>query len=268
MFYRYLEPDHPANRGKDTERYRNAIRDVYKRADATVGQVLAQLGPKDMVMVVSDHGFQSFRRGVNLNTWLRNQGLLHLKDGAVTCGDWFDKVDWTRTRAYAFGLGGIYLNLRGREAQGIVNPGADARELKETIIRGLSGLVDEEAGRVAIKQVYDAEAVHSRGPYQAANLDLIVGYDRGYRASWECATGRVSPAVFSDNTKSWSGDHCVDPRLVPGVLFSSRPVGASDPGIEDLAPTILTLFGVEVPPHMTGQVLQLDSADARVAEAA
>jgi predicted AlkP superfamily phosphohydrolase/phosphomutase len=257
MFYRYLEADHPANRGKDTERFRHAIRDVYKRADATVGKVLDDLGPEDMVLVVSDHGFQSFRRGVNLNAWLRDQGLLHLKDGATTCGDWFDKVDWTRTRAYAFGLGGIYINQRGREAQGIVAAGAEAQQVKEAIIAELSGLRDPETGLVAVKQVFDSSAVHSRGPYQAANLDLIVGYDRGYRASWECATGQVTAAVFSDNTRSWSGDHCVDPRLVPGVLFSNRRFDAPDPGIEDLAPTILTLFGVAVPQHMTGQVLKV-----------
>lgn len=255
MFYRYLEPDHPANRGKDTERFRDAILRVYRRADATVGRVLENLRPDDMLMVVSDHGFQSFRRGVNLNSWLRDQGLLHLKDGATTCGDWFEQVDWTRTKAYAFGLGGIYINQRGREAQGIVNPGAEAQAVKEQIIQGLSGLQDPETGQVAIRQVFDAAAVHSRGPYQAANLDLIVGYDRGYRASWECATGRVTPAVFSDNTRSWSGDHCVDPRLVPGVLFSNRAVRAEDPGIEDLAPTILALFGVPVPAYMTGRVL-------------
>jgi predicted AlkP superfamily phosphohydrolase/phosphomutase len=177
-------------------------------------------------------------------------------------------VDWTRTKAYAFGLGGIYVNQRGREADGIVSPGAEAREVKDAIIRGLSGLVDAETGKVGIRQVFDAEAVHSRGPYQAANLDLIVGYDRGYRASWECATGRVTPAVFTDNTKSWSGDHCVDPRLVPGVLFSSRKLAAGDPGIEDLAPTILTLFGVAVPAHMTGKVLAVDTGPGTVPGAA
>jgi predicted AlkP superfamily phosphohydrolase/phosphomutase len=257
MFYRYLEADHPANRGKDTERFKNAILDVYRRADATVGRALAGTGPEDLLIVLSDHGFQSFRRGVNLNAWLRDAGFLALKGDARTCGDWFDQVDWSRTQAYAFGLGGIYVNQRGREAGGIVAPGAEAAAVKRAIIEGLNGLPDPEGGRIAIREVFDASAVHSRGPYQAANLDLIVGYDRGYRASWEGATGRVTEAVFSDNTKSWSGDHCVDPRLVPGVLFSSRPVTAGDPGIEDLAPTILSLFGVAVPAHMTGRVLDV-----------
>jgi predicted AlkP superfamily phosphohydrolase/phosphomutase len=257
MFYRYLEEDHPANKGKDTEVFRNAIRDVYKRADRTIGLAMAELRKDDLILVVSDHGFQSFRRGVNLNTWLLRNGLLHLKDPAAPCGDWFDNVDWTRTKAYAFGLGGIFINERGREADGIVAAGEEVAAVKRQIIEGLSGLRDEETGNVAITDVFDTERVHSGGPYQAAGLDLIVGYDRGYRASWESATGRVTDTVFTDNTKSWSGDHCVDPRLVPGVLFSNRPVQADDPGIMDMAPTILTLFGVPVPAHMTGKVLEL-----------
>lgn len=176
---------------------------------------------------------------------------------ATECGDWFDNVDWSRTRAYAFGLGGIYLNLKGREAEGIVQPGAEAGALKRQIIAGLSGLRDEERNTVAINEIFDADRVHSPGPYQAGGLDLIAGYNRGYRASWEGATGRVTARLFMDNTKSWSGDHCVDPRLVPGVLFANRPVLDGDPGIMDLAPTILTLFGVAVPAHMTGRVLSL-----------
>jgi predicted AlkP superfamily phosphohydrolase/phosphomutase len=260
MFYRYLEEDHPANRGKDTVVFRDAIRDMYRRADDMVGRVLRDARPDDVVMVISDHGFQSFRRGINLNSWLRGQGLLFLKDGATESGDWFEAVDWARTQAYAFGLGGIYLNLRGREAHGCVAPGEEAARVRERIIGGLSGLKDPATGGIAINEVFDVQRVHSPGPYRAAGLDLIVGYNRGYRASWEGATGRVTAEVFIDNTRSWSGDHCVDPRLVPGVLFCNRPVTDADPGIMDLAPTILTLFGVGVPEHMTGRVLAVADA--------
>lgn len=255
MFFRYLEDDHPANRGKDVEKFRHAIRDMYKRADDMVGRARAELRPDDLLLVISDHGFQSFRRGVNLNTWLREQGLLALNGDATECGDWFDNVDWARTKAYAFGLGGIFINLRGREAHGIVAPGEECQAVKRQIIDGLSGIVDAGTGDVAITEIFDVDKVHSRGPYQAGGLDLIAGYNRGYRASWEGATGRVTREIFTDNTKSWSGDHCVDPRLVPGVLFASRQVLDGDPGIMDLAPTILTLFGVSVPAHMTGRVL-------------
>jgi predicted AlkP superfamily phosphohydrolase/phosphomutase len=129
--------------------------------------------------------------------------------------------------------------------------------LKREIIAGLSGLRDEEANAIAINEVFNANDVHSAGPYQAGGLDLIVGYNRGYRASWQGAVGQVMESVFWDNTKSWSGDHSVDPRLVPGVIFSTHPVTSEDPGIMDLAPTILTMFGVDVPAHMTGQVLDV-----------
>jgi predicted AlkP superfamily phosphohydrolase/phosphomutase len=267
MFFRYLEDDHPANRGKDTEIYKNAIRDMYKQADDMVRRVMEELADDDMLMVISDHGFQSFRRGVNLNSWFRKNGLLYLKDPSVPGGEWFDNVDWSRTRAYAFGLGGIFINQRGREAEGIVEPGEETAALKREIIEGLSGIVDEETGDIAINEVFDVDEVHSSGPYRAAGMDLIVGYARGYRASWKCATGQVTEAVFTDNTKSWSGDHCVDPRLVPGVLFSNRPFTAKDPGIMDLAPTILTLFGVDVPGHMTGRVLDVTTSLSREAAA-
>jgi predicted AlkP superfamily phosphohydrolase/phosphomutase len=260
MFFRYLDDKHPANRGKDIEVYKNTIRDMYARADEMVGKVMRSLGPDEMFMVISDHGFQSFRRGVNLNTWLRDNGLLYILDGKES-GDWFENCDWTRTKAYAFGLGGIYLNLKGRESQGVVEP-SEAKALRKRIAEGLSGLRDEEADDIAINEVFDADDIYSGGPYRHNSPDLIAGYNRGYRASWEGAVGRVTAGVITDNTKSWSGDHCIDPRLVPGVLFCDRAVTSPDPAIGDLAPTILNLFGVDVPPHMTGKVLQMEPARA------
>jgi predicted AlkP superfamily phosphohydrolase/phosphomutase len=258
MFFRYLDDKHPANRGKDIEVYKHTIRDMYVRADEMVGRVMQQMGSNDMFMVISDHGFQSFRRGINLNTWLQEHGFLHILEGKQS-GDWFENCDWSRTRAYAFGLGGIYLNVKGREAQGIVDPG-EAKELRKTIAGGLSGLRDEDSDDIAINEVFDADDIYSGGPYRPNSPDLIVGYNSGYRASWEGAVGRVTAEVITDNTKSWSGDHCIDPRLVPGVLFCDRVIRSEDPAIGDLAPTILDLFGVEVPAHMTGKVLQVDPA--------
>ena len=259
MFFRYLDSAHPANQGKDVEKYKDTILDMYKRADEMVGRVAEKLQPDDQFLVLSDHGFQSFRRGVNLNSWLKEEGLLHLKDDLKQCGDWFENVDWSRTKAYGFGLGGLYINQEGREEEGRVAPGEESETLKSSLIDRLSGLLDDECGDVAINEVFDTRVVHSSGPYQNNGPDLIVGYNRGYRASWEGAVGRVTDSVITDNTKSWSGDHCVDPRLVPGVLFSNWPIVSSDPGIGDLAPTILDLFGVAVPDHMTGQVLKVDT---------
>ena len=258
MFFRYLEEDHPANRGKDRERYRHAIRDMYVRVDEMIRRVRAELGPEDHLVVLSDHGFQSFRRGVNVNGWLRDLGLLRLLPGADQSGEWFEGVDWSKTQAYAFGLAGIYINQTGREARGIVAPGEETAALKQRIIEGLSGYRDEACGEVAVNEVFDNQKLHPSGPYRDSGPDLIVGYNRGYRASWEGAVGRTTDSVISDNTKSWSGDHCVDPRLVPGVLFSSRKIASDDPGIMDLAPTILTQFGVDPPSYMTGVALTVE----------
>jgi predicted AlkP superfamily phosphohydrolase/phosphomutase len=255
MFWRYLDPSHPANAGKDVERHRDVIPDMYARMDALVGEVRERLGDdKDTVlMVISDHGFTNFRRGVNLNTWLKEQGYLVLKEGAETSPDWFAQVDWERTKAFTLGLTGLFINRKGREAHGQVEKAeldALCRELK----RKLEALSDPQSGEPVIREVFLTRDIH-KGPYADAAPELLIGYHKGYRHSWDCATGSVSCEVFTDNTKSWSGDHCVDPRLVPGVLFCNRQVLNANPRLIDIAPTVLDLFGLEVPGYMQGQDL-------------
>jgi predicted AlkP superfamily phosphohydrolase/phosphomutase len=221
--------------------------------DRIVGKTLAHAESGTAIFVLSDHGFCAFRRGVNLNSWLLREGYLVLDEGLATSGEHLEGLDWTRTRAYTFGLGGVYLNLRGREAHGTVTK-EEARELLDELVCKLTGLTDEETGETAIQSVYRASDIY-RGPYLGAAPDLIVGYASGYRASWDAATGRVTPAIFEDNRKAWCGDHCVDPPLVPGVLFSNLKITATDPGIEDMAPTALSLFGVAAPAWMEGRPL-------------
>ncbi len=263
MFFRYLDDRHPANKGKDIERFKNTILEMYMRVDGMVGRVMGMLGPDEHFMVISGHGFESFRRGININTWLLKNGLLNLKEGATDSADWFESVDWSRTKAYAFGMCGIYINQRGREGKGIVAPGEETDTVKRTIIEGLANYKDHEcADDIAINDVFDNARLHSGGPYRDNGPDLIVGYNSGYRASWEGAAGRVTETIISDNTRSWSGDHCIDPRLVPGVLFSNRKITSGEPAIGDLAPTILDLFGIDVPDHMTGKVLSVAPATA------
>ena len=220
--------------------------------DALVGKAMADARDGTALFVLSDHGFCAFRRGVNINAWLRDNGYLHLKNGSRESGSFFEGVDWSRTRAYALGLGGFYLNVKGREALGIVDA-RDAGPLKAEIIATLSALRDDD-GAAPIRNVY-ATADLYRGPYLDAAPDFIVGYNEGYRCAWEGAVGKVADRVIEDNDKAWSGDHCVDPVLVPGVLFSNRKIDAADPGIEDLAPTALSLFGVERPGWMEGKAL-------------
>ncbi len=250
MFYRYLEP---TAHGPGEARHANVIEKLYGDMDRVVGQTMKYVDKDTAFFVLSDHGFCGFRRGVNLNAWLHQHGYLALKDGLTEGGDYFDGIDWPRTRAYTFGLSGVYLNLLGREAQGIVQP-EQATALKQELTAKLAGLLDDSD--VAIRDVYDSAVIYN-GPYLDAAPDLIVGYAAGYRASWGAAVGKVTTTVFEENSKCWSGDHCVDPSLVPGVLFSNRKLDSdvSSPGIEDMAPTVLRLFGIEPPRWMEGKSL-------------
>ena len=250
MFWRYLEPDHPANRDKESERHRDEIRKLYQRMDDLVGRVMETLDDDTVLVVMSDHGFSSFQRSVSLNSWLYQNGYLALKD-RPTGEEWFRDVDWSRSRAYAVGLGGIYLNVAGREAKGIV-PTGEAQALKNELIAKLRDLTDPQSGAHAIRDVYDTKLIY-RGPYADEGPDLIVGFAPGYRVSWTSVTGAVAPCVFEDNVKSWSGDHCLNPPDVPGIFFTNGKIKASSVNIMDVGPTVLDLFGVPVPAHCDGR---------------
>ncbi|MCP4658169.1 MAG: nucleotide pyrophosphatase, partial [bacterium] len=182
------------------------------------------------------------------------EGYLKLKEGTDGSSEWLRDVDWSGTRAYALGLTGMFLNVKGREAEGIVEPGAAAEALKAEIIAKLNGLRDEEKSEVGITEVFDTAGLYS-GPYLVNAPDFLIGYNSGYRTSWDCASGMVSGPVFEDNVKAWSGDHCVDPRQVPGVIFCSHKLDDDDPALIDIAPTALRLFGIDPPPHMDGKSL-------------
>jgi len=253
MFWRYLDPDHPALKKGPAALDAKVIEDLFVRMDGMIGRIRAQMSPRAALFIMSDHGFKPFRRGVNLNTWLRQNGYLSLRDGAEESGEWFKGVDWNLTKAYALGLGGVYINQKGREAQGILSP-AEAKSLRIELRAKLDGLKDEETGTTAINRAYDKDEIYA-GPYKDNGPDLIIGYNAGYRASWEAVTGKVAGAVFADNTKCWSGDHCIDPAVVPGVLFSNLKLAIKEPSIMDVAPTVLELFGVTRPGHMDGRSL-------------
>ncbi len=254
MFWRYMEKGHPAPVEKNGGPGPTAIEEVYKKNDVLVGQIMGKMTEGDLLMVISDHGFASFRRGVNLNRWLLDNGYLALKEGADGSTEWLSGVDWSRTKAYVLGLTGMWLNLKGREAHGIVEPGNPAQELKRELMAKLRGLRDEEKREVGINEMFDTAALY-QGPYLSDAPDLIIGYNAGYRVSWDCATGMISGPVFEDNRKAWSGDHCIDPRLVPGIFLCSKKIRKKDPALIDIAPTTLRLFGLDPPKHMDGEPL-------------
>lgn len=256
MFWRFGEPEHPANHGELTEDLRRVIEQHYRECDAVVGGAMRFADDRTLFIALSDHGMSSFQRGVHLNTWLHDNGLLAIQDGlrpGPDAGDMLRHVDWSRTKAYALGLGSIYLNLRGRESQGIVEV-SEAPALQAAIAKGLAGLQDTQRAAVAIRSVVTREQVY-RGPFAAESPDLMVNFSSGWRVSWSTALGGVPAGWFEDNVKRWSGDHIIDPVLTPGVLAMNRPFRCEGARMEDLAPTILAALGVPRGPVMEGESL-------------
>jgi len=257
MFWRFREPGHPGNRGvPPSPEMARVIGDYYRKCDDVVGEALECADSRTLVMVVSDHGFTSFRREVHLNAWLHRNGYLALKPGldpVAGAGDLLKGVDWTRTRAYALGLGGLYLNLKGREAEGIVDE-SGAPALKAEISAGLCGLQDPAGGEPVVRSVAARESVYT-GPFVQDAPDLLVGYAPGYRVASTTAMGGVGGELVSDNLRPWSGDHVVDPAAVPGVLFMNTPFRVAGAHLQDLAPTILAALGVPAGLGMEGRSL-------------
>ncbi len=260
MFWRYLDESHPARPAKVPTAFATAIEDLYGRMDDLVGRTMAKCDDDDtLLMVLSDHGFNTFRRCIDLNRWLEENGYLVVNDDERN-KDYLAGVDWSKTRAFAIGLTGIFVNRAGKFDHGIVAP-EDAAELRDEIAAKLRDLVDPNSDAKAIKSVYQAVKAY-RGPYKENAPDLIVGYAGGYRVSWDSAVGRTNTTIFSDNTKAWSGDHCVDPSVVPGVLFANHEIVTTHPRLLDIAPTVLEMFGCPVPDYMDGRVLEVGDRKA------
>jgi predicted AlkP superfamily phosphohydrolase/phosphomutase len=231
MFWRAIDEAHPLHAQSSPEA-RDAIAWIYRESDRVLGEVRKRLGPDDRLIVLSDHGFSSFRRAAHLNRWLVEHGYLALKTGSTTSDSLFAAVDWSRSRAYALGLNSLFLNRSGREAQGIV-AAADADALKREMIAALLQWRDDD-GTPVISAMHDAAAIY-HGDAAREAPDLVVGYAAGYRASWQTTLGGVPATLLEDNRQNWSGDHCIDAALVPGVLLTSFKPVAPVNGIADVA---------------------------------
>lgn len=265
-FFRMLDKRHGLYDPQLEARLGNPILDAYRRMDGVIGEALRRADSDTTVMVVSDHGFHPFRRGVNLNTWLVRNGYMDFSgtggkdfnlEGLFGAGDFWPNVDFERTRAYALGLGQIYVNLRGREGLGVVRPGAEYRSLKQEIMRKLAGLTEPMTGEVAVRAVYDRDDSYFGELFDEAP-DLQVGMASGYRVSWQSTLGGISADVFTDNNKKWSGDHCsLDVSISAGILLCNRPLRTAIPTILDIAPTALSILGIAPPACCDGRVLSL-----------
>jgi predicted AlkP superfamily phosphohydrolase/phosphomutase len=163
----------------------------------------------------------------------------------------FLNTDWSRTQAYNYGLNGLYINERGREAEGTVNPGPEKQNLIQEIIQKLEAMKDPKTGDRPIRKAWASRDIY-HGPYVDQAPDIVVGFNLGYRISWESPSGRLLPEVIDDNTAKWSGDHCMAPDVVPGVFLANRPISTDTPRFHDITPTILQVFGIETPQDMTG----------------
>ncbi len=254
MFFRYTDPEWPGYDAERAKKYGRVIADTYKKMDKFLGEVMDEMDDHTTLLVLSDHGFAPFRRAVHINRWLIANGYMTLEDSAKKeGGEFFQNVDWSRTKAYAIGLNGLYLNLAGREKYGIVAPGA-ADALKDELVGKIEAMVDPKNGERMVNKLYRGDRSYS-GPYVKDAPDLVVGYARGYRGSWQTALGAAPEKLVEDNRKAWSGDHCIDPALVPGILLANRKITKKDPGLIDIGPTVLKIFSVPAPAAMTGKAV-------------
>jgi len=232
MFYRGLDPEHP--RFADTlPEHRDSIEWIYTEADRILAETMRRLGPDDELVVISDHGFSPFRKAVHLNRWLVENDYLTLKDGSSESDVVFANVDWSRSRAYALGLNGLFINKAGREAQGIVEAG-EVEALKRSISEDMLAWREQGDGDPVIRRVFDGLEIYPGSEDNDEAPDLVIGYQRGYRASWQTTLGAIPGSLMEPNRQKWSGDHCIDPELVPGVLFTSFKPDVQVDSIKDI----------------------------------
>ena len=261
MMWRFMDDRHPMYDAALAAKFGDAIERIYRRADMFVGDVLERVEPGTTLLVLSDHGFHSWRKAVNLNTWLVQNGYMVLEgqqpadktlDDLFSGGTFWENVDWTRTRAYAMGIGQIYVNLRGRESGGTVSPGPEADALLASLSAGLLTIRDPEDGRPIVRSVYKGREIYS-GPYIDDAPDLQVGMHEGYRVSWQTTLGGAPDGLVYPNMKKWSGDHGgYDFSTTAGVLITNRRLARPDPSIMDIAPTVLKYFNVPIPAETDG----------------
>ncbi|MFC2167877.1 alkaline phosphatase family protein [Acidobacteriota bacterium] len=254
MFWRLMDKQHPMYDPNLAEKYGNTIENIYIEADKFLDKALQKTDKDTILMVMSDHGFTSYRRSFNLNTWLKENGYHSLinpwkpwkSDDPV-----FDNTNWERTKAYALGINGLYINQKGREGEGIVGSGTETDNLIYEIARKLEEYKDPKTGENPIFKAYLSKDIY-QGPHVSNAPDLVIGYNRGYRASWETPLGGIPENILENNTQKWSGDHCMSPEVIPGILFTNKKIVSEAPSLYDLTATILQVFGIEKPEDMIG----------------
>jgi len=255
MFWRFIDKDHPMYDPLLAEKYGKTIENTYIEADRLLDMALQKLDKDTVVLVMSDHGFTTFRRSFNVNTWLKESGYLSLinpwQQGQYPQ---FLNTDWSRTRAYAMGLNSLYINQREREGEGIVSPGQDTDNLIFEIARKLEEYTDPETGERPVLKAFISKDIY-QGPHVEEAPDIVIGYNRGYRVSWATPLGSIPKTIVESNTEKWSGDHCMAPEIIPGILLANRKITVDNPALYDLTATVLQLFGIDRPKDMIGKTI-------------
>ncbi|MBN1232168.1 MAG: alkaline phosphatase family protein [Candidatus Coatesbacteria bacterium] len=254
VLWRALDEHHPAYNIKECLEIKNAIRDLYLSFDVMLGKILSELDKDDIIIICSDHGFASFKYSVNVNSWLHENKYLYFSDGLKSSdNEAFIDVDWPQTRAYAYGLNGLYLNKRNREAQGIVTPNEE-KGLLEEIKEKLLALKDPATNKNVFANIYKATEIF-KGEFMNESPDIILGFERDYRIAWQSALGKITEWIIRPNKGKWSGDHCIDYNRVPGVFLSNRKLIDANPSLIDIAPTVLNIFNIPVPNDYDGKII-------------
>ncbi|MFQ5928268.1 MAG: alkaline phosphatase family protein, partial [Acidobacteriota bacterium] len=268
MFFRLIDPEHPRYDEQPAQEYGDAIFRVYQKMDSIIGEVLDLLEEKDILLVVSDHGFHTWRKEFNTNTWLVRDGYMYLRgrepdptlqklDQMFSGGSFFPNVDWRKTRAYSLGLSHIYINLRGRESRGIVKPGEEYKQLVDEILGKILQYQDPDTEELVLQKAYSRDDIYS-GDQRGYAGDIQLSFRTGYRTSWQTALGAIPENILVANLRKWSGDHCSsDISDTSGFFVSNRKIQASEPSILDIAPTLYHIFEVEIPSEVDGKPLTI-----------
>lgn len=253
MFWRFIDNSSPMYDPKLTLQYGNAIENIYKEADKILDMAFQKADKDTIIMVMSDHGFTPFRRTFNVNTWLKENGYIRLiNNWQQGQEEFFMNTDWSQTKAYSYGLNSLYINERGREAEGTVNPGSEKETLVREIAQKLEQVIDPQTKERVITRAYVTKDVYQSQQLEQAP-DIVIGYNSGYRTAWSAPLGRIDKKVIDDNMDKWSGDHCMDPAVCPGILLINRKIKAEFPALYDLTPTILSFFNADKPKEMIGK---------------
>ncbi len=253
MFWRLLDERHPAYDAALASKYGNAIENIYVEMDKILAMTMDRMDRDTTLMVMSDHGFNPFRRGFNLNSWLVENGYHSLiRPGQQEGSSLFSNSDWSRSRAYGTGFNGLYINQRGREREGAVAAGTEKDNLVAEIVRKLEEIKDPKTGDRVIYKAYIARDVY-QGPYAEMAPDIVLGFDRNYRIASDSALGGFPRDILVDNVQKWSGDHMCSPDVLPGILLANRKIPAESPALFDLTASILDIFGIRKPETMIGR---------------